>query len=159
MGAWAIAAVTVFSLGIFFNIIVENLTSPFQKKTRSNENEECRDDFDDQYGNNSTRDESDNSTRDEGNEGDYWTDLAEYMSIIEETTLLLAAAAFVFFSVVNEPPTPSCSMVPPQCNCSQDEDTDSDISDDYSDLDLGDIDYYFKDYDWSYESTDVHESK
>ncbi|CAG8487109.1 17153_t:CDS:2 [Racocetra fulgida] len=124
MGAWAIAAVTVFSLGMFINIIVENLTSPFQKKPRSNENEECKEDFDDQDENNSTRDESDNSTLDEGNEGDYWTDLAEYMSIIEEN-----------------------------------EDTDSDISDDYSDLDLGDIDYYFKDYDWSYESTDVHESK
>ncbi|CAG8501423.1 7477_t:CDS:2 [Cetraspora pellucida] len=137
MGVWAIAVVTVFSLGVFINIVVENLTSPLQKPP-SNENEEDKNDFDDQYCDNSTQ-----------NESDYWTDLAEYMSIIEERV------AFVFFSVVSEPSTPSCSMVPPQCNCSQDEDTDSDISDDYSDL--GDIDYYFKDYDWSHESIDVHE--
>ncbi|KAF0488367.1 hypothetical protein F8M41_022302 [Gigaspora margarita] len=72
-------------------------------------------------------------------------------------TLIIAAAAFVLFSVANDPPKPPFPMVPPKCNCSQDEDTDSEISDDYSDL--GDIDYYFKDYDWSYESTEVPESK
>ncbi|CAG8841935.1 34670_t:CDS:1, partial [Gigaspora margarita] len=71
MGAWAIAVATVFSLGIFINIVVENFTS--SQQPQFNENEEGRDDFDDQYDDNSTQDD-----------GDYWTDLAEYMSIIEE---------------------------------------------------------------------------
>ncbi|CAG8692308.1 14822_t:CDS:1, partial [Dentiscutata erythropus] len=72
MGAWVIAAATVFSLGIFINIVVENFTSPV-RKPQYNENEEGMGDFDDQNDDNSIQDED-----------DYWTDLAEYMSIIEE---------------------------------------------------------------------------